>query len=313
VKYLNLIRWKNVLIVIATMYLMRYCVIKPFLEYGDLPVMMSSFNFLLMVVSVAAAAIAGYSINDYFDLKADKINRPDEVLLGTSIPLKHALYINYVFNAIAIAVALWFAVRLGDWNYSFVFAFTTGILWFYSTSYKSIPILGNLIVASLVAMVPILVVAFEMILFSKTYHAELSSGTINYMPVMYFVTGFSVFAFMVTFLREMVKDMEDREGDKEVGKKTMAVVFGIATSKVIAQVLLWTTVFSIYYVAFKYLPGDWISLAYFTIFIVIPLLYVSWKLQKANLPNAFHLVQQILKIILVTGLLYAVLICVQLA
>jgi 4-hydroxybenzoate polyprenyltransferase len=133
------------------------------------------------------------------------------------------------------------------------------------------------------------------------------------MPVMYFVTGFSVFAFMVTFLREMVKDMEDREGDKEVGKKTMAVVFGIATSKIIAQVLLWATVFSIYYVAFKYLPGDWISLAYFTIFIVIPLLYVSWKLQKANLPNAFHLVQQILKIILVTGLLYAVLICVQLA
>ncbi|HIE16360.1 MAG TPA: hypothetical protein EYP69_05500, partial [Bacteroidales bacterium] len=205
---------------------------------------------------------------------------------------------------------LWLAIDIGDWNFGFIFIFISGLLWFYSSSYKGIPLLGNLIVSVMVALVPLLVVAFEMILFSQNYKTDLSLGKINYMPVFYFVLGFSVFAFGINFIREIVKDIEDIPGDKTAWKKTFPVVVGIKPSKYLVLFLTILLIGGLGYVYWFFLKNR-MTLIYLLLFLIFPLLLLSYKLWVSNEKKDFHLVQTGLKILLLTGLLYAFVICAQ--
>ena len=85
INILRLVRYKNLLIVILTQYLIRYCIIKPMLEVNNMDLQFSNFNFLLLVIATVLITAGGYVINDYFDTKTDRVNRPDNMVIGTKI------------------------------------------------------------------------------------------------------------------------------------------------------------------------------------------------------------------------------------
>lgn len=308
--FIKLIRPFNLLVMVVTMFLMRYCVIKPFMQFSELSLQISRIDFLFMVLSVIFIAASGYVINDYYDIKADKINRPEKIIIGKEISLNWALYLNFTMNAIGILFGLWLAMDIGDWNYAFIFIFTSGILWFYSSSYKAIPLLGNVIISLLVGVVPLLVVLFEMIVFSTHYKAELNAGQINYMPVFYFVLGFAIFAFWMNMIREFVKDIEDVPGDIETNKKTIAVVFGEKFSKILTTIFSAILITGMGYVYIVFMK-NWATLAFYIAFMTLPLLFLMYKLWRSTEKKDYHLIQTGLKILMVTGLLYAIIICVD--
>ncbi len=292
------------------MGLMRYCVIKPFMDFSDMSLQLSRKDFILLVLATIFIAAAGYVINDYYDLKADKINRPEKVIIDNVFSLDWAIYFNFILNAIGIAFGLWLSMDIGDWNYSFIFIFTSGLLWFYSSSYKTIPLLGNFIVSAFVALVPLLVVGFEMIVFAQNYKTELASGNINYFPILYFVLGFGVFAFWINFIREIVKDIEDIPGDKVTEKKTFAVVTSEKSAKILALTMSVLMIGGFGYIYWIYLK-NWMTLVYLGLFLTLPLLFLGYKLWVSTEKKDFHVVQTGLKVLMLTGLLYAMVVCVQ--
>src|SRR3990172_8984115 len=213
IAFLKLIRLQNLLIIALTQYLMRLCIIRPMLQINGFELQFSGFNFFLLVLSTTMIAGAGYIINDYFDTKVDRRNDPSMVIVGKSIKRRVAMISHIIISTIAIAIGFFIAWRVGIIWLGYINAVCAGILWFYSTTYKHRPLLGNMIIAVLAALVPLIVGLYEIPLLNKEY-----SGT-NFNHIFVWIAGFSFFAFLTTLIREIIKDLEDIEGDSDCGSK----------------------------------------------------------------------------------------------
>ena len=166
--YLKLIRYQNLLIIAVTQYLMRWSIIYPILKVNNFHLQFSEFNFFLLVLSTIFLAAAGYVINDYFDRKTDLLNRPDTVIVGTVIKRRVAMILHIVINIIGIGLGFYILLSIGIYKLGFIYIIIAGILWYYSTSYKRHFLIGNIIVALLTALVPLMVVLYEIPLLNKS-------------------------------------------------------------------------------------------------------------------------------------------------
>ncbi|MBE3085914.1 MAG: geranylgeranylglycerol-phosphate geranylgeranyltransferase, partial [Bacteroidetes bacterium] len=284
--FLSLIRWQNLLIVILTMVLMRYAVLEPVISKigvillkgtgEEIPMVLQFpwYDFLLLVAATVFITAGGYVINDYFDIKADLINK-GKVIVGTKIPRRQAMMWHNIFNIAGVSAGFYISWKAGYIYLGVLFLIVSGLLYFYSVSYKRQFLIGNIIVAILTAMVPLLVVFYEWPALYKYYTINaISLPKINF--VFYWVGGFALFAFLTTLTREIIKDTEDFEGDVAYGRNTVAVVFGVLSAKVVSISLIIITV-ALLYLIWYFFINDTITLIYISAAIVLPLLYVIYK------------------------------------
>ncbi len=229
--FLNLIRFQNLLLIALVQYLIRYCLIAPMVHFSNLELQLSHFDFFLLCLSTVMIAAAGYIINDYFDTRIDSVNKPDKVIVGRSIKRRVAMGAHLVISFLAIAIAFYLARKVGMYKLGFIHVLSAGFLWFYSTDFKKQLLIGNLVVAMLAALVPLIVGLYEIPLLIKKYREVLVETSANFNFIFYFVAAYSGFSFLSTFVREVVKDMEDFSGDKEFGRNTIPIALGIKTAK----------------------------------------------------------------------------------
>lgn len=313
--FLRLIRIQNLAIIAVTMYLMRFLVIKPMLEnfpivvkyfvkYAVLELQFSELNFALLVLATISIAAGGYIINDYLDVKADMINRPEKIIIGKKIASKLAFVIYTIFNIIGIGLGFYLGYQIELPKIGFLFVIIVGVLWYYSATYKKQFLLGNIIVALLTALVPMLVAVFEIPLLKNKYQELISNYQADFISIIYWIAGFSLFAFLLNLIREIVKDIEDLEGDNAYGLNTMPIIAGVKASKITAVALTLTTVVIIFIFYFKYLESA-LSLIYISLLIALPLLFVGYKIIIAESAKEYHTAGTILKITMFTGICYA--------
>lgn len=313
--FLNLIRWQNLLIVILTMVLMRYAVLEPVISKigvillkgtGEVIPMVLQFpwyDFLLLVASTVFITAGGYVINDYFDIKADLINK-GKVIVGTKIPRRQAMMWHNIFNIAGVSAGFYISWKAGYIYLGVLFLIVSGLLYFYSVSYKRQFLIGNIIVAILTAMVPLLVVFYEWPALYKYYTINaISLPKINF--IFYWVGGFALFVFLTTLTREIIKDTEDFEGDVAYGRNTVAVVFGVLSAKVVSVSLIIITV-ALLYLIWYFFINDTITLIYISAAIVLPLLYVIYNVVISHDRKQLHSASSIMKIVMLTGILYSV-------
>ncbi|MDP3002921.1 MAG: geranylgeranylglycerol-phosphate geranylgeranyltransferase [Bacteroidales bacterium] len=313
--FLNLIRWQNLLIVILTMVLMRYAVLGAVISKigvilikstgEEIPMVLQFpwYDFLLLVAATVFITAGGYVINDYFDIKADLINK-GKVIVGTKIPRRQAMMWHNIFNIAGVSAGFYISWKAGYIYLGVLFLIVSGLLYFYSVSYKRQFLIGNIIVAILTAMVPLLVVFYEWPALYKYYTINaISLPKINF--VFYWVGGFALFAFLTTLTHEIIKDTEDFEGDVAYGKNTVAVVFGVFSAKVVSVSLIIITV-ALLYLIWYFFINDTITLIYLSAAIVLPLLYVIYKVVISRERKQLHSASSIMKIVMLTGILYSV-------
>ncbi|MFN8241035.1 MAG: geranylgeranylglycerol-phosphate geranylgeranyltransferase [Bacteroidales bacterium] len=313
--FLKLIRWQNLLIIALTMVLMRYAVISPILGKigvklyniaGNQSVMTLIFpwyDFVILVLSTVLITAAGYVINDYFDIKTDLINR-GSVLVGTSIPRRKAMMLHNVLNIAGVLAGFYVSWKVGYLWLGIFFILVSGLLYFYSASYKRQFLIGNLIVALLTAMVPMMVVLFETPALYQ-YYAVNSVALPKLGILFYWVGGFALFAFLTTLAREIIKDIEDFEGDVAYGRNTVPVVLGIITTKVIAVCLVAITIILLF-VIWYFFVNDLITLIYVSAAIALPLSYVIYLTLSGKTKLQLHKASNVMKIAMLTGILYSV-------
>jgi len=304
INILKLVRYRNLLIIIATQYLMKYFILIPFLHIIKVQPQFSHFDFALLVLATTCLAAAGYAINDYFDRKVDLINHPDTVIVGTKVPRRMAMSINNLLNTIAIIAGFYISYRIGIMSLGFLFVVISGVLWFYSSTYKKWFLVGNFIVALFAALVPFLVLVYEIPLLNKIksitdYDAYFISQAFIY------ITAYSIFAFLTTFVREIIKDIEDIQGDKLYGRRTLPIVGGVVYAKISVITLLAIILAIIVYITFFL---DFFSVLYIYIFLVMPLVFITYYFAKANEKKHYRFSGNFLKLIMLLGLLYALII-----
>lgn len=308
--YLKLFRFPNVLMVGLTLILMRYAIIAPILSIYEMELKLPLIAFLAYTLATMLVAATGYAINDYFDRNLDLINRNlADVVVEQKIPAQKVLSIYWILNVVAILLAGFASFKSGKLMVVICYPVIIGWLYFYSTTYKKQLLVGNIIVSISTALVPFMVYLFEMPPVLTHYKFYIISGAINLKVVFAWISGFSVFAFFSTLAREIIKDMEDFEGDRFYGRHTIAIAWGISWAKGIAMALIAIMVLGlafIYYLFFA-LAGqtDFITLVYFSAFIIIPLAYNLYQLFGAKTAADYKFCGDVLKLIMLTGILYA--------
>jgi 4-hydroxybenzoate polyprenyltransferase len=310
--FLKLIRIQNLLIIAATQYMMRLLIVKPILAINGFIPQLDPLHFFLLVFSSMSITAAGYVINDYFDLKTDLLNRPDTVIVGRKISRRWAMILHIALNSAGVLTGIYLSWYAGMPGFGIAYLMAAGLLWFYSTTYKRQFLVGNLIVSIFTAVVPFVVVIFEVPLLNHEYQEILISRHMNFNNIIAWVGGFSFFAFLSTLIREIIKDVEDYKGDEAYGRNTLPIVLGIRATKVTLIVLILFLVFCLGYIYVTQLstkPGgerDLLTLSWFVLFLVLPLIYLIFRLIAASDKGDYHFCSNFTKGIMLAGILYSV-------
>jgi 4-hydroxybenzoate polyprenyltransferase len=313
IAFLKLIRLPNLLIVAGTQYLMRFAIIGAILGFYnngangafEFVLQMSEIDFFILVLATVCLTAAGYVINDYFDTKTDSLNRPKTVIVGTKISRRSAMALHIVLNAIGVLGGFYVSWKIGHPKFGFIFALVAGVLWYYSTTYKRQFLIGNLLVAILTALVPLMVVLFEIPVLNKAYSAILIEYEHNFNSIFNWVVAFSFFAFFTTLIREIIKDVEDFEGDTAYGRKTLPIVLGVFYTKIIVISLIAITLAAIIYIYLMYLQGSELTLWYLILAQAIPLVVLIVKIILAKNKKDYSFASLLIKFIMLFGVLYS--------
>jgi 4-hydroxybenzoate polyprenyltransferase len=301
--FFKLIRTGNLLIIAFTQYMVRWCIIYPIFKAYQLESQLTEFQFFLLVLSTTMIAAAGYIINDYFDVKIDKINNPARLVIDKGVKRRVAMGAHLLITIIAILIALYLSYSISYWKIAFVHVICALGLWFYSTTFKREFLIGNIIIALFVALVPLIVGIYELL--SAYINYGLLNEKLSYKTAWTYIIGLSFFAFLTTLLREIIKDMEDYDGDKKYGRKTMPIVLGIRSTKNITIFIAIVTITCLAYFQFhKWNRDGIIDIIYIFITIQIPLIYLIIKINNAAVKNEFRVAGNIAKFIMLTGICY---------
>lgn len=315
--FIRLLRPINLIIIALTMYMIRYFIIGGQLSVEpfkfELP--LTHFQFAMLTLSVVLLAAAGNIINDYFDMRVDRINKPDKVILGRLVKRRWAMLIHFFFNFIAIGIGFWLSLVAGIWELFSIHIFAATSLWFYSVIFKRQMLIGNFVIALLAGLVPLIVAFFEIPMILKLHgskvvqlygqHSPDTDPNIFFNILYAFCFGYAIFAFITTLIREVQKDMADMEGDQKVGYNTLPIVTGEKVAKFLVAFAIVCTIITIYICQVWYF-NNLMAFWYFSGAIVLPLL-VSMVLtlragnRRQHLQAAF-----VMKIGMLGGILFPI-------
>lgn len=306
--YLRLFRWTNLLIMAVAQVIFRYVIILPALDaYGIYPVL-SHLDFSFLVLSTVFISAAAYAINDYFDLRIDRINKPKRIILGNKISRRHAILAHSLLNLVGVALGIYISFRVGYWQLAFVFVIIPALLWLYSVRYKRKFLVGNLVVAFLSAFVIAIVwiVEFRSLTLIDNFHPAMQA-------IGYYARIYAFFAFFITLIREIIKDAEDIQGDARAGCKTIPVVIGIPATRRLLIVLMILMILFVGYAQVRLQQLDfYLLIVYLLFFVQLPLLGLLIQGVRASAKAEFRRMQFIVKFVMVTGVLSMVLLSLYL-
>lgn len=305
---LRLVRWSNVVFVAALVWVMEKWVAVPILNQAAFGEQLPWYLLVLIMLGTALIAAGGYVINDYFDVKIDRINRPDEVIVTRSVSKPAAMRLSLALSGAGVVSGVAAAMLLRSYTLGLIFVLVPGLLWFYSSSYKRLFMAGNLIIAVLAALTPLTVAIANVAQLQLLYSTILPYTTLEH-DLYVWTGGFALFAFLLTWIREIVKDMQDQMGDRELECHSMPVVWGETWTKVFVTVLIAVTLAIIGHLWWHVLPFDrsWMSLStrYIALGVVTPLVCTIWLLWAAKIPSDYKTCQQVVKFTMLIGMLYS--------
>jgi 4-hydroxybenzoate polyprenyltransferase len=303
---LQLIRWKNLLFLGVLQTLMFFGIIKPLMaKYAiTLPYEYPIFGLLLAATLFIAAG--GYIVNDYFDTKIDQINKPTEVIVGNKISRNAAGWAFQICFALGIACGIALGILLSKLNIAILFAVISGMLWFYSSSYKRIFLLGNLVI-SLCSFLSVFSIGYLSAISLENKYGALIYNTSILNEVYGWCAAFGLFAFLYTFIREVVKDVEDIEGDREMECHSLPIVLGINTTKIVLTVITLISTLIVGYFCFYLNPftTDNITTKYYIFGVLVPSFILIFWIGKAAKRRDWMQISTFVKFIMLVGTLYA--------
>jgi len=238
-------------------------------------------RLFFLAVSTTMVAAAGYIINDYYDIKIDLINKPARVVVGKEVPRRFALLFHSVLSLSGVAIGIFLGWEIGIINF-----FSAFLLWWYSNHLKRQPFIGNFVVA--------LLTGISVMMVNLIYEVENAAVVI-----------YAIFAFFMTLVRELIKDMEDWKGDHSFGCKTLPIIWGQLRTKYLLYgivALFATTVLLIN----RYFLG--LPMYYFLVFLFVPLGLLLVLLIRSDTVRQFYQLSQLCKVIMLLGIVSMILI-----
>jgi 4-hydroxybenzoate polyprenyltransferase len=299
---LKFLRLPNLLIVGLTQYLLLYCLLMPFLDAGHVSPTLDHLHFFLFVLDTIIITLSGNIVNDIEDYEIDLINRPDTVFVSKFISIPNAWKLYWGVVTTGFLLALYLAFYIDKLPLVLIYPTAVAMLYFYSTSFKKLPVIGNFVVSIFCGGVAAIILFAE-----KDAYFQLDDITQNNAWLTFM--AYAVFAFLTTMFREIVKDIEDMKGDAERGCKTLPIVIGKNKARIFALINGFALLPLLGFIAWKMYENNshFILWLYPILFVFIPMLYLLISLQQASQKTDFHKISSLMKGIMLMGLIYLIL------
>lgn len=294
ISILNLIRWKNLLLIAIVQILIKYALLE---QFEVVRFTLNDFGFSLLVLATICIAAAGNIINDIYDIDTDLVNKPNKVIVGKSVSEKTAFNLYILLTVIGVGLGFYISNLVGRSGFSAIFVIISALLYIYATYLKQTTLIGNILISFLVAMSLIIVGLFELLPVITEQNRETQ---LTFFKIIF---DYSIFAFMINFLREMVKDIEDINGDYKAEMKTLPIVIGRERALKVVFVLSLIPLFAVSYYIITYLYKHYVAVGYFLIFIVAPILYFTIKSFSAETKKEISFLSVLLKFIMFFGVM----------
>lgn len=293
--YLKLIRYQNLLILAFMQIIVRY----GFLTHQNIPLALNHFQFGLLVLATVLIAAGGYIINDIFNLDSNAIHKPNLVLIGYDLSENRAYNLYFGCTVIGVFIGFYLSNTINLNTFAGAFIITAALLYLYANSLKQIIIIGNLIIAFLLAFSVIIIALFDLL--PVTFDGNRAAMGL----VFKILLDYAFFAFSISFIREIVKNLEDVAGNMEQDSNSLPATIGISnTTKIVFGIALVFTTYLLYYIYQYYFINKLIfSTIYTIIFVLAPLVYFIISITRARYQSDFKHLSRILKIILIFGIL----------
>lgn len=273
-----------------------------FLELQNIPLALSDFQYLLLVFSTVSIAAGGYIINNIFDVESDNDNKPQNVIIGKTISETKAYNLYIGFTIIGVVIGFYLSNVIDKPGFAALFIIIAATLYQYAANWKRTLLIGNVIVALLVSVSILIIGIFDLYPLTNTNSRALLA------IVFQILIDFAVFAFMINFIREIVKDIEDTDGDDNQGMSTLPIVLGIYRTSKIVFGLSFIPIIAIIFYIYNYLFQLLFGTLYLLVFVAGPLIYFTIKIWTAKTKKDFHTLSLLLKWILFFGIISVVVI-----
>lgn len=297
--WFSIIRPINLILLAIGMYALDVCVLQPnFNTYGIL-FSLNELQFFLLVLSVVCICAGGYLINDYYDVQTDMINKPDKVFIGESKLSPASVYRVYmILTGIGFALGVYLSLAVEFWRLIALYVLAIALLFFYATTFKRIALIGNIIVALLAALSMLMVLVFEPHLYQLArpgdyYIAEICNR---------FILTMAAFAFTTTMVREVIKDLEDVQGDRQSGAKTLPVRYGYGVSKLVIWIFVLATIGALVYMLTNILDQHQLVYVLYTGILFMCMIIIGVWTYIAQSPQQFHRLSTLVKVTMGLGL-----------
>lgn len=295
---MQLVRYPNLLFILLTQVLFYFSIMLP-VTGGDPNLTID--NFILLVLASVSIAAAGYIINDYFDMDIDYVNKPDRMVIGKIVGRRWAMLLHMLFSLVGLFLTAVVSMRLGSLWLLFLNFLSVFLLLLYSTTFKKKFIIGNLIISLLTSWVILSLFVAEL----QWNDLAKSNSSYSTLSTLYkFTLVYAAFAFIVSLIREVVKDMEDQVGDRKYGCTTMPIKWGESMTKNFIYIwifLLFAFLFSLS--VYVFIKGwVWVTVI-FALIIFIQVVMIALKLKKASKIQDYTLISRDLKLLMLSGIL----------
>lgn len=300
--FLHLVRWPNLVFIAITQSLFNYAVVFPLFHQEGLTPNLLNNNFILLCTASLLIAGAGYIINDYFDINIDQINKPQKMVVDKIIKRRWAIFWHMIMSAIGVTLSYIVSFFMGDKYFLIGNAnlICVILLWLYSTTYKKKILIGNIIISLLTAWTVLVIYTAQIPYWWQPFNKYAQPLTKLFrVAVLY-----GGFAFIISLIREVVKDIEDMDGDRKEGCRTMPIVWGVPASKLFCAVWLMVLIGVLIVIQFYVIQFDWwFSAVYALVAIILPLIYIFRKLYYAQYVSDYARLSKWIKIVMLSGIL----------
>lgn len=267
----SVVRGYNILVVIIAQYLSSIYILSPQKSVSSV---VFDLNLLMLVLASAVTIASGYIINNFYDSEKDLINRPQKSMLDRLVSQNTKLVFYFVLNFIAVIMASYVSFKAVIFFSAYIFG-----IWFYSHKLKKLPLIGNLISATL-TITPF----FAVFIYYKNFETVI------------FVHA--IYLFLILSMRELTKDLENIKGDLALNYKTIPIVYGERASKIMLTILVMLTLVPSYLLINTFHVGDMKYFFYASVILLLIFLLMVWK---SNRKLHYVILHNILKFILVAG------------
>ncbi|BAO76023.1 geranylgeranylglycerol-phosphate geranylgeranyltransferase [Winogradskyella sp. PG-2] len=277
----SVVRGYNILVVVIAQYLASIYIFAP-----DKPIksVLFDINLLMLVLASSATIAAGYIINNFYDSEKDLINKPRKTMLDRLVSQNTKLSFYFVLNFLAVVFVSYVSFKAVIFFALYIFA-----IWFYSHRLKKQPMTGNM-VSAILTVIPF----FAIFIYYRNFELV--------------VFAHAIFLFLLISMRELAKDLENIKGDLALNYKTIPVVYGEKTSKLMLTIVAVLTIISAIILILFFKIGHMYYFFYLSVMLLIIFLLILWK---SKTKTHYLILHNILKFIIVAGVFSILLIDVS--